>query len=108
MGDNRISMGGPMKTRIFSSIAAIALTSCAAIEPNTVHLGAEHLSSISQHFGDNPTNVAVEMATLSAQWQPSAHTYIELQDGYIVSGATFVGKREIFEARAGLSIPVKP
>lgn len=91
-----------------ATITAFALVGCAAIEPNTVHLGAEHLSSITQHFGPDPSNYGVKLATLSAQWQPSPHTYIEVQDGYIVAGSTFAHGREIFEARAGLSIPVKP
>lgn len=97
------------KMQMLAGLAAGILTlSGCAVAPNNVHVGAEHLSSISQHFGPDATNVAVEMATLSALWQPTRNTYLEIQDGYIVSGATFVHKREIFEARAGLNFPVKP
>jgi hypothetical protein len=98
-----------MKNLVCTSVA-LALVGCAAVEPNALHLGAEHLSSISQHFGADPTNVGLEALTVSAIWHPSRLTYLEVQDGYIVGGSRFTGKggREFFEARAGLSLELKP
>jgi hypothetical protein len=72
-------------------------------------MGVEHISSIEQHLVSDPTNVGVEVATVSAIWRPTRHTYIEVQDGYIFNGAYFAGRdREIFEARAGVALELKP
>lgn len=86
------------------------LTGCSTIEPNDLHLGVEHLSSITQHFGHGSTDNGLEAATFSAEWRPTRYTYIELQDGYIVAGSHFNGKggREVFQARVGLTLPLKP
>jgi hypothetical protein len=98
-----------MKNLVCTSVA-LALVGCAAIEPNALHVGVQHLSSISQHFGPEPTNIGNEMATVSAMWHPSKFTYLEVQDGWIFRGADFgpKGGHEIFEARAGLSLELKP
>lgn len=88
--------------------AAILLSGC-AVMPDSLHVGAEHLSSISQHFGNDPTNVGLNAATFAAEWQPTRHTYIEIQDAYVLGGAKFAGKDgvEYFTARAGINIPLK-
>lgn len=85
---------------------ALLLSGC-ALEPKSIRLGAEHISSISQHFGADSTNVAVELATLSAHWTPTRNTYLEIQDGYIVNDIRFAGHREVFEARTGYEITLK-
>lgn len=92
-------------TKSFMIALPLILCGCAAIEPNTINVGAEHLSSIEQHFGNDPTNVGVELATLNARWEVH-RAYIEVQDAYIINGARFSGKggRELFEARAGVAI----
>jgi hypothetical protein len=79
---------------------------CAALEPANVRLGTEHLSSIEQHFGHDPTNIGINLATLSASWKPTSRIYIEVQDGVRISGDYFTGKggSEVFEARAGVEL----
>ncbi len=92
-----------------AALVAVALSGCAAIEPNALHVGMQHLSSATQHFGKHPTNVGNDCAAVSALWYPTPHTYIELQECYIVDGAPFTGGHghEMFNARAGLSINLK-
>lgn len=113
-----------MKTLTFSRYAALALVTaftflapllmagCStlkAVEPDTARVGVQHLSSISQHFGANRTDIGNNEVTVGAEWAPTKHTYIEVQDAYIVSGSRFGGGNgyEFFEARAGYQFNLK-
>lgn len=93
---------------ILLCLIVILCTGCASVRPDNVQVGVEHLSSISQHFGADKTNIGLEMATVTAHWQPTKHTYLDVQDAYIFGSGTFAGKdREVFEAKAGFIIPTK-
>lgn len=94
-----------MRTTIL--ILAFILSTGCALEPKTIRIGAEHISSITQHFGSDRTNAAVEEATISAHWSPTTHTYLEIQDGYILNNITFAGHKEVFEARAGYEFQLR-
>lgn len=82
---------------------------CAAVEPDKVRVGVEHLSSVTQHFGADRTNVGFQLATVDLEWRPSKHSYIELQEAYIVGANASFGHshHELFEGRAGLEFDIK-
>lgn len=92
-------------TKLLCIISLLCLTGC-AVEPSAIRVGAEHLSSISQHFGDNRMNLGINAATLSATWRYS-HAYLELQEAYILNDASFAGHKEYFEAHGGYEFELK-
>ena len=100
-----------MKTpTIVAALVAATLVGCATIKPDHLRLGVEHLSSATQHFSKTPTDFGFNAATISAEWTPTKHTYVEVQESYIVGGsALFSGGNghEFFEARAGVQLNLK-
>lgn len=100
-----------MKTKLIAAaIVLAALSGCAAIEPNHLRLGAQHLSSATQHFGSNKTQFGFNSILVGAEWEPTKHTYIEVQESWILGdGILFAGGEghEFFEARAGVQLNLK-
>jgi hypothetical protein len=94
---------------LLSIISVCSLYGCAVIQPATLRIGAEHLSSISQHVNTHGIEASgLNAATIQLQWRPTAHTYLEWQEAYIFNGVTFNhGHREIAELRGGVEIPLK-
>lgn len=87
-------------------LACLALTGCASVQPDTIRLGVEHLSSISQHLGKDPTNQGLEVVYVSANWEPARGVHLVVLDGGVVGGGTFTtrSKYELFEAKAEIDL----
>lgn len=100
----------------FILLAALALTGC-ALEPNSLRVEAEHVSHVSQHFGPDPTNLGFNAVMLEAHWQ-QGHAFLDVSEGINISPrldsvvgpvyGALAGPREIFQAKAGWEIPLKP
>lgn len=70
-----------MKVIALSLALALPLAGC-ALEPTDISIYGEHVSSISQHFGSDPTDYGYESIDVSARWQSRHGPFIELTDGY--------------------------
>lgn len=91
-------------------LVGLGLAGCETVKPNHIRVGVEHLSSVTQHFGSNPTDFGFNAGTISAEWEPTKHTYVEVQEAYIIgNNAKFSGGNghEYFEARAGVQFNLK-
>ena len=100
-----------MREVISVRIIAVVLFSafiqgCTALMPNTISLEQAHISHISQHFGNNPTNYGIDTLNIVARWQ-SGNAYAEVSEGATIGCERLDGMREVFSARVGYSIPLK-
>jgi hypothetical protein len=94
---------------------AVAIQGCAlmpdALEPEVIHV-----SHATQHIVDH-TDFGYNEIALAAKWAPNDHLRIEISEGVNVNKywpspygpqyGSFVGPREVFDARIGYEIPLK-
>lgn len=105
-----------VSVKYIATLILLALTGC-ALEPNAIRFEGEHVSHVSQHFGDHPTGYGFDAISLVAHWQ-AGHAYLDVSEGINVSPAMkdvigpvygdLAGPRETFQARAGYEFPLKP
>lgn len=66
------------------SILFFLLSGCSLL-PDSVRPELEHMSHLSEHFGGNQQEYAVNMVNAVAHWDLARHTYLEIAEGYNVS-----------------------
>lgn len=98
------------------TIALAALGGCATLEPDSLVPEVVHVSHATQHIVDH-TDFGYNEVALAARWRPTAHAVLEVSEGVNVNRkwpspygpqyGSFVGPREVFEARFGYEIPLK-
>jgi hypothetical protein len=109
----------PLKMKTLAILVLVSIISgCAALEPNTVNIEAEHMSHLTQHrpFTDHPTDYGANELNVLAHWKIGSHAYAEVGEGYnfshnwpaINSHGEIIGPREQFTARFGYSFQLKP
>lgn len=98
--------------------AVLALVSgCAALEPNSVRVYAEHVSHVTQHFGSDPTNYGYDQVAAEVHYQRGG-MYLNISEGINVDpqlkaniiGPVYgglAGPRETFQAQAGYEFQLK-
>lgn len=100
------------------AIFAISTVSGCALAPNTVRTEVQHMSHVTQHFGDHRTNIGSESLNVIAEWRRGG-AYVDISEGYNLSSGMGVvqgipcpggicGSREIFTASVGYIWRVKP
>jgi hypothetical protein len=99
--------------RVFICFIPLLLSACAVIEPESVRIVGTHVSSISQHFGSNPTDYGYQTVGLEVHWE-QGRVFEEISDGINLNSrdckvgwseyGSLVGPREVFEAKVGMKI----
>jgi hypothetical protein len=69
--------------RIFSALFVL-LTGC-ALAPDSVRPELEHMSHLSEHFGSNQQEYAVNIVNAIAHWDLTKRAYFEIAEGYNIS-----------------------
>lgn len=103
-------------SRILAIPALLALVGCAAIEPNSVRVYAEHVSHVSQHFGTDATSYGYNSINLEVHYQKDGY-YLDVAEGINLNsqdkaaagpcyGAMY-GPREMFTAKAGYEFQIR-
>jgi hypothetical protein len=110
-GCSRRCTGGSVRG---SYLLCTLLCGC-ALEPNAVRLEGEHISHVSQHFGEDKTNCGTELVNAVAHWRLGNHGYLDVSEGYNlnkpdgqVCDGGICGPREVFQARVGYEITLRP
>ena len=88
-----------------------------AIAPDSVRPEIQHMSHLTEHFGRNQSEYAVNMVNAVAHWDLKPHAYFEIAEGYNISPhwtqynsfGEIVGSREETSVRIGyvFEIPKK-
>lgn len=99
-----------------SLIALCFLTSgCTALVPDEIRPEIEHMSHLTQHYGNNQSNYGSDIANLVVAWHTPSHINIELAEGVdvdrrFIGGGGYgeiAGPREQFTGRVSYSFRVK-
>jgi len=96
-------------TKTLLIVPFLALSGC-VLAPDYLKIEGEHTSHLTQHepFTDHPTNYGYSGMGVLAKWEakrPGSKLYIEL--GEEVTLEPLDGRHEVFNARAGIEIPLK-
>lgn len=84
-------------------LSTLFLAGC-AIEPYSVLLEQDHLSSASQHLMRTPCDYGVNATMVYLHWAPSSHTYVDLGEGVSYSASVVPNHPETFSGRFGVQI----
>jgi len=98
--------------------AALGLSACQALVPNTISPYVEHMSHATQHepFTDHPTSYGADIIGLSVGYSLGHNLRLDLSEGYTLehyypnssSYGEIVGPREEFTGRLSYQFTVKP
>ena len=91
--------------------AALAVSGCATLSPDSVRAVAGHVSHASQHFGPDRTNYGYDTAGIEAHWQ-RGRAFLDVSESVNIDATScsghgygaLWGPREVFQARAGLEL----
>lgn len=100
--------------------AALVMTGCTVLEPNSVRVYGEHVSHASQHFGPDPTSYGYDAVNVELHYQrKGVHGtwFADIAEGIVlnakdskVTGDCYGGlwgPREVFTARAGYEFQLR-
>jgi hypothetical protein len=90
--------------RILAPTALLLVSGC-AIVPDYIKPEAMHTSHVTQHFGDTTAQKGWNTVGAYAGWNLPMDGYLEVGDSYAFEMVD--GRHEVFNARAGIKIPLK-
>lgn len=87
--------------------AYLFTTGCASLAPTDLLLEQDHMSSVTQHFRAQATNMGVNASMVYLRWHPTKRAYVDLGEG-VSYGAEFCAHHpEVFQGRVGIDIPLR-
>lgn len=103
-----------MKNLILVSV--LALSGCAAIEPNSIRVYGEHVSHATQHFESTPTDYGYNAINVEIHYQHKG-AFLDIAEGIVLNRkdtqvswceyGAMAGPRELFTARVGYEFQLK-
>lgn len=93
-----------MTTKSLIIIAVLGLNGCASLLPDSMPVEVSHVSHITQHFGDHPTNLGYTTIYVGFKWKREDFS-VKVEEGY--THEHMDGMHEMFQATAEYDIPLR-
>lgn len=89
--------------RIVCLLLIFALPGCAVLLPDAIPVEATHVSHLSQHFTERPTNYGYDAVYAGLKWKRGDWS-LKLEEGYVIGRLD--GMHEVSQASLEYDIPL--
>lgn len=92
-----------MKTRIVCLLLILSCPGCAELLPDAIPVEASHVSHLSQHFKEHPTNYGYDAVYAGLKWK-RGDLSLKLEEGYVIGRLD--GMHEVTQVTLEYDIPL--